>query len=86
MGRIGLPKDNQVLESARSPHLLEVAREVSEKGGLTMPENKKRSTVYLPEPLYERLRRESYETKESQAVIVEKALQEYFQRKDKPGE
>lgn len=50
--------------------------------------DKIRTTTYLPESLYERLRLESFETKESQALIVERALEQYFQAldKEKPGE
>jgi predicted DNA-binding protein len=45
-----------------------------------------KSTVYLPEPLYERLRLEAFQTRESQTAIVIEALEKYFQEKDKPGE
>ena len=40
--------------------------------------SKIRTTTYLTEALYEKLRKESYETKTSQSEIIEKALKEYF--------
>lgn len=49
-------------------------------------ENKKtRTTAYLQPDLYEKLRLESFQTKESQSNIIIKALEKYFQEKEKPG-
>jgi metal-responsive CopG/Arc/MetJ family transcriptional regulator len=45
--------------------------------------SKIRTTTYLPEDLYEQLRKEAYETKTSQAEIIEKALQAYLDQKTK---
>jgi metal-responsive CopG/Arc/MetJ family transcriptional regulator len=45
--------------------------------------SKIRTTTYLPEDLYEQLRKEAYETKTSQAEIIEKALKEYFDKSEK---
>ena len=45
--------------------------------------DKIRTTTYLPEALYEKLRKEAYETKTSQAEIIEKALEKYFEQKPK---
>lgn len=42
--------------------------------------SKIRTTTYLPEDLYEQLRKESYETKTSQAEIIQKALKKYFDK------
>ena len=42
--------------------------------------SKIRTTTYLTEALYEQLRKESYETKTSQAEIIEKALKEYLNK------
>lgn len=48
-----------------------------------MSSSKIRTTAYLPEDLYEQLRKEAYETKTSQAEIIEKALKVYFEQKTK---
>lgn len=40
------------------------------------------TTIRLPVPLHERLRREAYETRLSQAEIVRLALEEYFDRRE----
>lgn len=45
--------------------------------------SKIRTTTYLTEALYEQLRKEAYETKTSQAEIIEKALQAYLKQKTK---
>ena len=45
--------------------------------------SKIRTTTYLSEALYEQLRKEAYETKTSQAEIIEKALQAYLEQKTK---
>ena len=42
-------------------------------------------TVRLPVELYERLRRESFETRASQADIIREALTERYQRMDAAG-
>jgi predicted DNA-binding protein len=51
-----------------------------------MSEIIKKCTFYFPESLYERLRLEAFQTRESQTAIVIEALEKYFQEKDKPGE
>lgn len=43
--------------------------------------DKIRTTTYLPEALYERLRKEAFETKMSQSAIIEKALTAYLEQK-----
>ena len=43
--------------------------------------SKIRTTTYLTEALYEQLRKEAYETKTSQAEIIEKALKAYLEQK-----
>ena len=48
-----------------------------------MSSSKIRTTTYLTEALYEQLRKEAYETKTSQAEIIEKALEKYFEQKPK---
>jgi hypothetical protein len=53
------------------------------KGGIIVSSSKIRTTTYLPEDLYEQLRKEAYETKTSQAEIIEKALKEYFDKSEK---
>ena len=45
--------------------------------------NKIRTTTYLTEALYKQLRKEAYETKTSQAEIIEKALQASLEQKTK---
>lgn len=42
----------------------------------------KKMVMYISEEMYEWLRRESYETKQSMAEIVRKALDLYIKRKD----
>ena len=56
------------------------------KGGLTMSDTIKKCTFYFPLELYERLRLEAFQTRESQNSIVLEALTKYFEQKDKPGE
>jgi hypothetical protein len=51
-----------------------------------MSEIIKKCTFYFPESLYERLRLEAFQTRESQTAIVIEALIKYFEQKDKPGE
>ncbi len=51
-----------------------------------MSETIKKCTFYFPESLYERLRLEAFQTRESQSSIVIEALTKYFEQKDKPGE
>jgi hypothetical protein len=51
-----------------------------------MSEIIKKCTFYFPESLYERLRLEAFQTRESQTAIVIEALTKYFEQKDKPGE
>ena len=41
------------------------------------------TTVQLPEDLYEKLRKESYDTRLSQAEIVRQGLILYFENKNK---
>lgn len=52
-----------------------------------MEKDQIRSTIYLSPEQHERLRRESYETREPQAAIIRRALEEYFKGIDgkKPG-
>jgi hypothetical protein len=51
-----------------------------------MSEIIKKCTFYFPISLYERLRLEAFQTRESQSSIVIEALTKYFEQKDKPGE
>ena len=48
-----------------------------------MSNEKVRTTTYLTEALHEQVRKEAYETKTSQAEIIEKALKEYFDKSEK---
>lgn len=51
-----------------------------------MDKETKKVTYYIPIDLYERLRLESFQTREPQNSIVIAALTKYFEQKDKPGE
>jgi hypothetical protein len=46
----------------------------------------KKCTFYFPISLYERLRLEAFQTRESQNSIVLEALTKYFEEQDKEGQ